>query len=640
MRHFSKLMLIVSSSIISFTSCYESVLDMPAEGLSKDKVHAQMYVSLNYDDAVFAGKNDISNRRFIVEARDAENTENVVGRKEIIYNTASTLTEGFERLPVVFELDQKKYVVSVWMDYIESGTDKDFYYNTEDLSNISMITPESTANVHRDALSATQTIDLTEQALGAEFAVNTQLLNRIAKWQLIANDWRNLLTQKEEAAKTAIINVAYNSGIARGFNLHTASTSGVKEGIAFEAPISVPTSEEETKITLAEDYFFISQNEETISLAVNVKSAEGDLWYTKNDISIACNAGKETKSENNYLTGEDEVIKDPAKFEGEGTLQNPYLIGSADNLNTLMTLINEGNKDYEYQTAYYKQTADIDASSITSGLSIGNDEHPFKGKYDGNGNTISKNQGLFGVIEDATIKGVKLINSVANTDAKKKITGLICNSSKGNSTIENCGCDLAATVDTKSVIFGSLCGEITSGTTNINGCRVIGKADGGSVFKNTNQNTAVNMGGFIGKIGSGATANIKDSYFTNNKNTFASNKQEGNCVGGFCGLNDGTLIIERCYVIAKIQSGGATAFGGIIVGKGEATVSECYAKSKEIYASGNANTNWSKNNTDDSVIVFANDIWPNWNIDASTAWGNMGSFDEKAPIYPTLKWEN
>lgn len=639
MRHFSKLMLIASSSIISFTSCYESVLDMPAEGLSKDKVHAQMYVSLNYDDAVFAGKNDISNRRFIVEARDAENTENVVGRKEIIYNTASTLTEGFERLPVVFELDQKKYVVSVWMDYIESGTDQDFYYNTEDLSNISMITPESTANVHRDALSATQTIDLTEQALGAEFAVNTQLLNRIAKWQLIANDWKNLFTQKEEAAKTAIINVAYNSGIAKGFNLHTASTSGIKEGIAFEAPISVPTSEEDTKITLAEDYFFISQNEETISLTVNVKSAEGDIWYTKNDISIACNAGKETKSENNYLTGEDEVIKDPAKFEGEGTLQNPYLIGSADNLNTLMTLINEGNKDYEYQTAYYKQTADIDASSITSGLAIGNDEHPFKGTYDGNGKTISKNQGLFGVIEDATIKGVKLINSVANTDAKKKTTGFICNSSKGNSKIENCGCELAATTEDKSTIFGIICGEVISGTLSINGCRVKGM-DEGSILKVSNQNSTINMGGFIGKIGTSATVNITDSYFTNSKNSFAVGKQTDNCVGGLCGLNEGTLTVSQCYVNAKVQSGGNTAYGGIVVGRGSATITECYTKDKNVYSG--KNTTWTTNETDNSVKQFAAETWP-----TSTTWneeiwdlGHFSTGEADPTIYPTLKWEN
>lgn len=638
MRHLSKLMMILSSSIISLTSCYESALDIPAEGLRGDKVHAQMYVSLNYDDAIFTGKANVSNRRFIVEARDAENTENLVERKEIIYNPTASVKEGFERIPIVFELDQKKYVVSVWMDYIEKGTDKDFYYNTEDLSKISMITPESTADVHRDALSATQTIDLTEQTLGAEFAVNTQLLNRIAKWRLIANDWRNLFADKNEAAKTAIINVAYNSGVAKGFNLYTTSTENVQEGIFMESPISVPASEENTKITLAEDYFFTSQATETISLTVNVKSSTGDIWYTQNDISLVCNAGEELKSESNYLTGK-EAIKDPAKFEGEGTLQNPYLIGSADNLNTLMTLINEGNKDYEYQTAYYKQTADIDASSIMSGLSIGNDEYPFKGIYDGNGKTISNNQGLFGVIEDATIKGVRLIDCAANPDAKKTVTGFMCNSSRGNNRIENCGCELAATTDDKSTIFGSICGKVISGTLSINGCRVKGKDDG-SIFKVSNQNSTINMGGFIGKIDASATADITDSYFTNSKNTFASGKQANNCVGGLCGLNEGTLTVSQCYVNAKVQSGENTAYGGIIVGGGSATITECYTKDKNVYSG--KKTTWNTNETDNSVKQFAAETWP-----ASATWneeiwdlGHFSNGEADPTIYPTLKWEN
>lgn len=640
MRHFFKLMLIFLSSIISFTSCDESALDKPAESLSGNKVHAQMYVSLNYDDAVFTGDANVSNRRFIVEVRDAENQGNVIERKEIVYNTVAKAQEGFERIPVVFELDQKKYEMSVWMDYIEIGTDKDFYYKTEDLSKISMITPESTADVHRDALASTQTIDLTEHALGTEFAVNAQLLSRVAKWSLIANDWSNLLAKKEDAAKTAIVNVAYISGVAKGFNLYAASEDEIKEGIAFEAPINVPTSEGNTKITLAEDYFFISQNEEIINLSINIKSAEGDIWYAKNDISIACNAGKETKSENNYLTGEDEVIKDPVKFEGDGTSQKPYLIESVDNLNTLMTLINEGNNDYEYQTAHYKQTADIDASSITGSLSIGNEDYPFKGFYDGDGKTISNSKGLFGVIDDATIKEVRLIDCIANADAKKTVTGFVCNSSKGNSTIENCGCDLATATEDKSTVFGSICGEVISGTLGIKGCRVKGK-DEGSVFKVSNQNSTINMGGFIGKIDAGATVNITDSYFTNSKNSFAAGKQPDNSVGGLCGLNDGTLTVSHCYINAKIQSGGNTAFGGIVVGKGSATITECYTKGKDVYSG--KSTDWTQNvETDNCVTLFTAETWPASPIWNEGIWdiGHFTTGETDPTIYPTLKWEN
>lgn len=640
MRHLSKLMMILSSGIISLTSCYESALDMPAENLRGDKVHAQMYVSLNYDDAIFSGKANASNRRFIVEARDAENTENVIERKEIIYNTTATAEEGFERIPVVFELDQKKYIVSVWMDYIEKGTDKDFYYHTEDLSKITMIeTPASDAEVYRDALAATQTIDLTQQALGEEFAVNTQLTSRIAKWNITANDWRNFVVNHgEDAARHAVINVAYNSGVAKGFNLYTASAGHIQEGIAFESPISVPVSEQNTKITLAEDYFFLSQNEETISLTVNVKSATGELWYTQNDISLTCKAGEESISESNYLTGE-EAIKDPAEFAGEGTPENPYLISSMEHLTTLMELINSGdNKDYPYQTSYYKQTIDLDASSMAESLNIGNAAFPFKGVYDGNGKKISNNTGLFGTIEDAIIKNIRLENS--KLDSKSDIGGLICTTSKGASKIENCGCSFNDVEVQKTL--GGICAEVVSGTLNIEGCKVSGNRLK-ILFKEGNSNN----GGLIGKINSGSTAHIKDSYITLSANMTqaGANKStptapKGDCIGGLCGMNDnGTLIIERCYVNLKLQGGkDAETFGGIVVGKGSAVINSCFSVNTDDKYYTGSNVQWTKNEaTDSNVIPFTENSWPDWATDGSTAWGSMGDTDS---TYPTLKWEN
>lgn len=657
MRHFSKLMLILSSSIISFTSCYESALDKPAEKLSGNKVHAQMYVSLNYDDAVFAGDANVSNRRFIVEARDAENTENVVERKEIVYNTASTVTEGFERIPVVFELDQKKYVVSVWMDYIETGTDKDFYYNTEDLSKISMITPESAADVHRDALASTQTIDLTEQALGAEFAVNAQLLSRVAKWSLIANDWRNLFAKKGEAAKTAIINVAYTSGIAKGFNLYTASTGDIREGIAFEAPINVPVSEKDTKITLAEDYFFISQNEETVGLNVIVKSATGEEWHTTENVSLTCNAGKESKSESNYLTGEDEIIKDPAKFEGEGTEESPYLINDAEDLKTLMELINNGeNQDYPYQTSYYKQNNDIDATGI-QGLHIGTEENPFKGNYNGNYKSIKnldvqpidnkqKNPALFSVIENATISCLKLENA-SNNNSQKSINnaGILVALAKGNSHIEDIECKIA-TLGTKSTVTGAICAKLSeSSSLDIKGCKVVDYTTDNGVIKTLiNETDICYIGSIIGYAGRTSNLTIEDSYAkikvtnTTIKGEKARDENIKDKIGGLCGYSDGTYKINRCYYVGKVgTTKNVYAEIGSLIGKetpnGEIENSFHNATIQKASSFG---TEVNNNNS----IQFAAEAWPNWDINGSTAWGNMGEYNADSSTYPTLKWEN
>lgn len=636
MRHFSKLMLFLSSSIISFTSCYESALDKPAEKLSGNKVHAQMYVSLNYDDAVFAGDANVSNRRFIVEARDAENTENVVERKEIVYNTASTVTEGFERIPVVFELDQKKYVVSVWMDYIETGTDKDFYYNTENLSKISMITPESAADVHRDALASTQTIDLTEQALGAEFAVNAQLVSPVAKVSLIAKDWLNFLQDRKDAAKTAQVTINFASEMPISYDAlsNNSAVSTIEEK---SLPINVPENPETTgKTTITELYFLGAI--QSANLSVNILSAEGATLYNDN-YTISIETGKNNKIEKSFLTGTDTPIKEII-FDGSGTAENPFKIKTTDDLYRLMELINTDNNT-DYQSAHYQQTDDNLDLTGSEALTIGTEEFPFMGTYDGDEKTISNNTGLFGVIENATIKNIRLENCTLNKNSD--IGGLICTSSKGTSNIENCGCTFGDIEIQKTL--GGICAEIISGTLNIEGCKV-----SGSKLKILYKEGNSYNGGFIGKIHNGSTASIKDSYITLSTNMTQAGATKsnptapkGDCIGSICGFNDnGTLNIERCYVNVKLQGGkDAETFGGIITGKGNANVTNCYSVNKdEKYYTGNG-VEWTENEkTDNSVTQFADSSWPTWATDGSTVWGNIGGYNADGSTYPTLKWEN
>lgn len=636
MRHFSKLMLILSSSIISFTSCYESALDKPAEKLSGNKVHAQMYVSLNYDDAVFAGDANVSNRRFIVEARDAENTENVLERKEIVYNTASTVTEGFERIPVVFELDQKKYVVSVWMDYIETGTDKDFYYNTEDLSKISIITPESTADVHRDALASTQTIDLTEQALGAEFAVNAQLVSPVAKVSLIAQDWLNFLQDRKDAAKTAQVTINFASEMPTSYDVlsNTSAVSTIEEK---NLPINVPENSETTGKTTITELYFIGAIQ-SANLSVNILSAEGATLYNDN-YTISIETGKNNKIEESFLTGTDTPIKEII-FDGSGTAENPFKIETVDNLYKLMELINTDNNT-DYQSAYYQQ---IDNLDLTGGeaLTIGTEEFPFMGTYDGDEKTISNNTGLFGIIENATIKNVRLENSLLNKTSEKG--GLICTTSKGNSNIEYCGCTFSNGSDGIQVqrTLGGLCGEVVSGTLKIKGCKI-----SGTKLKVLSKEGGSCNGGFIGIVNNECNANITDSYITLSLNLTQAGGSDntngpiGDCLGGFCGKNDGVLSVTRSYINTKLQGGkGASTYGGIIVGSGTATIVDCFSVlTGDNFLTGNNIKEWISNN-ESNITQFADKAWPNWDINGSTAWGNMGEYNADGSTYPTLKWEN
>jgi len=116
---------------------------------------------------------------------------------------------------------------------------------------------------------------------------------------------------------------------------------------------------------------------------------------------------------------EDVTISDA--FEGgSGTLSDPYIVRTAEQLNEVRNFL----------TSYFIQIADIDLENKlltqeNGWLPIGSAQAPFTGNYNGNGYTInnmkisriqSDYQGLFGYIKDGSVQNLKLTSAhvVAN----------------------------------------------------------------------------------------------------------------------------------------------------------------------------------------------------------------------------------
>ena len=115
--------------------------------------------------------------------------------------------------------------------------------------------------------------------------------------------------------------------------------------------------------------------------------------------------------------------------QGSGTEKDPYLVTNADELF-------EVRNDLD---AYYKQMNDIDLqqwieenASAKGWSPIGSISTPFKGYYDGNNKTIKNLRisqpngekiGLFGVIQNATIKNLALVNP--RVEGKNDVGGLV-----------------------------------------------------------------------------------------------------------------------------------------------------------------------------------------------------------------------
>lgn len=123
-------------------------------------------------------------------------------------------------------------------------------------------------------------------------------------------------------------------------------------------------------------------------------------------------------------------------WPGDGTVSSPYQISSAEDMQALADEVKNGS---DFSGEYF--TVQQDISGISS--VIGSLETPFKGIFDGNKHTLTVNIsasgyiGLFGYIQDATIKQVKLAGTVnGDSDADGGHGGLVGYSKNG--IVENC----------------------------------------------------------------------------------------------------------------------------------------------------------------------------------------------------------
>ena len=158
---------------------------------------------------------------------------------------------------------------------------------------------------------------------------------------------------------------------------------------------------------------------------------------------------------------------------GSGTSSDPYLIESAANLRYLVDNI------ASYNTKCFKQTVDIDLD-YNPWTPLGNNTNPFKGIFDGAGHTIEHlaiavngstpvHNGLFGYLNGATVKNVKLISG--NITIVTSNTALYTGSIAGYATssiIDSCenGANITVTNTMGTTAYTTYIGGIVGYVTN------------------------------------------------------------------------------------------------------------------------------------------------------------------------------
>lgn len=248
----------------------------------------------------------------------------------------------------------------------------------------------------------------------------------------------------------------------------------------------------------------------------------------------------------------------------------------------------------------------LDMSLVKNMIPIGTDGNPFKGTFDGNGYRITNlqytksmqeivdasnsslsdyltNGGLFGTIENATIKNLEIKDANFKTKSPNETgnkqdtanagfyTGILVGTVKGTTKIENCllkDCSLDIT-RWLWIRFG-LADSRSAHTMDAHDSFTLTSNEHG-MFDETLP--ASGLGGLVGFVDSGANLHIKNCA------VIVDIRSQGpRNLGGFVGRNLGTINVSNSYYKGSISGYGylGISFGGVSGGEGKVNATNVY----------------------------------------------------------------
>lgn len=267
---------------------------------------------------------------------------------------------------------------------------------------------------------------------------------------------------------------------------------------------------------------------------------------------------------------------------GSGTVTDPWVISTVDDLQKLAETVNDGES---YSGKYFIQDTDLDLMGITwEPIGYTDGGYYFSGHYDGKNHSISNatstgkvdvdgqaTVGIFGCIIEGSVSNlhVKNANFSVNGEGGYSLAGGIAGITF-DSDITNCSVENSSLKGEKTLVANNACvGGIT-------GYSVHG------IFQNcaSANNKIISQtyaGGIVGEIDDSISNNEGGSAFTNcyvaegNISAFADDVQDYSIAGGFIGqVTADNPTLENCYVYDTLTSITDTKayfkYTGVIVG--------------------------------------------------------------------------
>ncbi|MBR6669454.1 MAG: dockerin type I repeat-containing protein [Ruminococcus sp.] len=357
------------------------------------------------------------------------------------------------------------------------------------------------------------------------------LVGQVWRQATIKNSYFNgeLISNNEESMTGGLVGVAF---VGYENNVHYLNisncyaTGSIKSVNEFTGGIVGHTklNNDGSTITYSNNYYLYTLS----NGAVNGKAEVGCTKLADSALKACADMLSESFINNNWTNEFNDgypIFKwqaMPHKFEGEGTVENPYKIYNKNDLYAMKDMITNPYLKDQYNTKAYVQMSNIDLKNEKWEP----EKFYFYGIYDGN---------------------CKSINNLY-VDADYRDSGLFALVNGQNSMIKNLV--VSGSVKGQNNV-GGITGNIGYGTT-IENCAFIGDVSG----------TKGAVGGISGYIWQGG--NVKNSYHTGSV-TSESTSEVGGIIGYVdVGSDNGyNAVIENCYHAGK-ASGSSEKTGGIV----------------------------------------------------------------------------
>lgn len=240
--------------------------------------------------------------RFIVEAY----LNRELAARQVVYEELTERTNI--TIPISMKLHARNYQLVVWADYVETGSESDLYYNTQEhLMTVYGTEPYQGNTGWKDVFCGSKELDLSEMRdeWSAKVPVKMELKRPVARYELIATDVATFLrriTQGTVTGKKFSARVKYDYYLPVGFNAFDHLPKHALMYMQYSRTFSVPATTEK-ELTLGFDYVFTGTEPEKIPLTIEIVD-EKSVTIARTSLSVPVQAGKLTQIRSAFLTAD------------------------------------------------------------------------------------------------------------------------------------------------------------------------------------------------------------------------------------------------------------------------------------------------------------------------------------------------